>query len=293
MPISISEAFQHIRRIQIKTSRNVDSLFVGAYRSAFKGTGLEFEGVREYQIGDDIDKIDWHLTARMQKPYIKTFQEERQLTVMLVVDVSASSQFGSSDRLKSEIIAEIGATLAFSAIKNHDKVGLLLFSNEIELYLAPKNNLRHVLRVIRELLFFKPKHKGTDIKKALSFLGRVQKRHAICFLISDFLTTDYAHDVFLISKRHDLILMDIYDEYEKQFPRIGLANIADLETGQMECIDTSGKQIQESFNDKANQRILFLKTLSNKTRTDLISIRSNQSYTDALHRFFKVRRQRH
>ena len=174
--IAPSESYRHIRRLQIKALRNVDDLFAGIYRSAFKGKGLEFEDVREYEPGDDIRTIDWNVTARSQRPYVKNFREERELTVMLVVDISASSRYSHTSRFKSEMIAELAALLAFSAIKNQDKVGLLLFSSQIELYLKPKKGVRHVLRVIRELLYFKPQHEGTDLPKALAFLGRVQRK---------------------------------------------------------------------------------------------------------------------
>lgn len=286
------EIFRNIRRLQIKTSYLVNNFFAGAYRSAFKGAGLEFEDVREYHPGDDVESIDWHVTARMQRPFIKNFREERELTVMLLVDISASTQFGSSTRLKSQTLAEVAATLAFSAIKNHDKVGLLLFSSEIELYLRPQKNLRHVLRVIREILFFKPRHRGTDIQKVLAFLGRVQKRQTICFLLSDFLSPNFSHEAKLIDKRHDLILIDVYDGIEEEFPQLGLAHIRDLESDEMQLIDTSNPVVQQHCKDQAKDKRDYLKQLTQRLKADLITLRNDESYIDALHTFFRLRRQR-
>jgi uncharacterized protein (DUF58 family) len=287
---SIRDAYNNIRRIQIKTTRNVDDLFAGIYRSAFKGKGLEFEDVREYQPGDDIRSIDWNVTARSHTTYVKNFREERELTVMLVIDVSASGLFGHTDRAKSELIAEIGALLAFSAIKNQDKVGLLLFSDEIELYLKPKKGVRHILRIIRELLFFQPKHKGTNIEKALAFLGRVQRRQVICFLISDFITNDnFDHEASLLAKRHEMIAIQVYDKYEKQFPSLGIVQLRDLESNLIQLIDSSDTSIQKEFQKKADERQTKLKHLMNKIGAGFISIASDESYTKALYLFFKHR----
>ncbi|WP_228840632.1 DUF58 domain-containing protein [Candidatus Protochlamydia phocaeensis] len=289
MPLSTKDALSHIRRLQIKVSRNVNDLFAGIYRSAFKGKGLEFEDVREYQPGDDVRSIDWNVTARSQTPYIKNFREERELTVILMVDISASARFSHTPHLKSEWIAEIGALLAFSAIKNQDKIGLLLFSDEIELYLRPRKGVKHVLRVIRELLYFQPQHKGTNLKKALAFLGRVQKRQAICFLISDFLCADYSHEINLIAKRHELIAIQVYDSYETNFPNLGLLTLRDLESQQFCLVDTSDANVQKHFQEKADQRQLALKHTMEKAKADLITLHSDESYTLALQQFFKYR----
>lgn len=288
MPIS-KEAIQHIRSIQIKATRNVNDLFAGIYRSMFKGKGLEFEDVREYQQGDDIRTIDWNVSARMQNLFVKNFREERELTVMLVIDISASSRFGHDSHLKSELIAEIGALLAFSAIKNQDKVGLLLFSDEVELYLRPKKGTRHVLRVIRELLFFKPQHTGTNLQGALDFLGRVQRHPTICFLISDFLASDFSHELALTSKRHECIAIQIYDDYERHFPNLGLMTVRDLETGTMKLVDSSSPDLQQHFKEHAEQKRKELSHLMNKFGADLVSIRTNESYTKVLQNFFKKR----
>lgn len=289
MPQS-KDLFHHIRKIHIKTLQKVNSLFAGAYHSAFKGQGIEFEDVREYQPGDDVHSIDWNLTARMQRPYVKNFREERELTVLLAVDLSASTRFGSGARPKNETIAEIGALLAFSAIQNHDKVGLLLFSDEIELYLKPQKNLRHVLRVIREILFFKPQHRGTNIAKALSFLGRLHRRHTICFMISDFIGGTFNYkEASLMAKRHELIFIEVYDAYEKMFPQIGLAYIKDLENEQAELIDTGRASLQNEYKQRAAEKHNALKQIVNQVGAGFISVRSDQSYVDPLRKFFKLR----
>lgn len=294
MPVSKKELFAHIRKIQIRTTREVNSLFAGAYRSAFKGVGLEFEDVREYQPGDDVNHIDWHLTARMQRPYIKNFKEERELTVMLAVDISASTRFGSKENLKSDLIAELGALLAFSAIKNHDKVGLLLFTDEVELYLKPKKNLRHVLRVIRELLFYKPKQSGTNLEKALKFFGQLQKRRTICFVISDFVgTTPVQHQINLLSKQHELIFIEIYDPMEQVFPDLGLAYIQDLETKELELVDTAYPSTQSLFKEESQIQRSRLKEVIYKAGATLLPIRTDESYRNALRKFFKLRRKQH
>lgn len=291
MPIS-SEAFRQIRRLQIRARKHVTDLFAGIYRSTFKGKGLEFEDVREYQVGDDIRSIDWNVTARFQHPYVKNFQEERELTVMLVVDVSASSRFSHTSRLKSEVIAELGALLAYSAINNQDKVGLLLFSSEIELYLKPKKGSRHVLRVIRELLQFTPQHRGTDLPKALAFLRRVQRRHVICFLISDFLAPDFSRQASLIAKRHDLIACHVYDTHEQLFSPEGLFTLRDLESNEQALIDASDPQVQHHFEQMAQEHTEAIRHLFAKIGADFFSIHTGESSTEALFRFFQLRKRK-
>jgi len=287
--IDKTEAFKHIRRLQIKAMHNVDNLFAGIYRSAFKGKGLEFEEVREYQPGDDIRAIDWNVTARSGRPFIKNFREERELTIMLVVDISASSHFSHTDRLKSEMIAEIAALLAFSAIKNQDKVGLLLFTNEIELYLNPRKGVRHVLRVIRELLYFTPQHKGTDLPKALSFLGRVQRKRVICFLISDFLANNFSKQAALLAQRHELIALQVYDTHEKHFTPEALFNLVDLETGDERLIDTSDPQVQEHFDQQSTEQTRATKQLFHRIKADYMAMHTGENSSTALQRFFKLR----
>lgn len=283
------DAFQHICRLQIKALHNVNDLFAGIYRSTFKGRGLEFEDVREYQPGDDIRTIDWNVTARSGHPFVKNFREERELTVMLVVDISASSRFSHTPHLKSELIAELAALLAFSAIKNHDKVGLLLFSNEIELYIKPQKGVRHVVRVIRELLYFKPKHRGTDLSKALSFLGNVQKKRVICFLISDFLSAHFSTQAAVIAKRHELIAFHVFDAYEKTFSPQGLLTLEDLETNEQAIIDTSDPIVQHHFQQKTQKEETDLKHLFEKLGIDYAPIDTNASSSEVLHRFFRLR----
>ncbi len=289
MIIEPTEAFQHIRKLQIKALRNVNDVFAGIYRSAFKGKGLEFEDVREYAPGDDIRSIDWNVTARSQHPFVKNFREERELTVMLVVDISASSRFGHIQKFKSEMIAELAALLAFSAIKNQDKVGLLLFTNEIELYLKPKKGVRHVLRVIRELLYFNPQHQGTDLAKALTFLGQVQRKRVICFLISDFLTGDFNWQATLIAKRHELIAFHVYDDYEKIFEPQGLFSLRDLETNEHALIDTAHPAVRQHFQKQAQEQALAVKRLFESIGADYLSMHTGESSADVLHRFFRLR----
>lgn len=294
MSIFSSDAFRHIRRIHIQTKRKVENLFAGAYHSAFKGQGLEFEEVREYTPGDEIRHIDWNVTARMDHPFVKSFREERELTVLLIVDISGSTYFGSTSRLKNEVLAEIGALLAFSAIKNQDRVGLILFSKEVELYLSPKKGTRHVLRVIRELLLFQPLYKGTSISKALSFLGQIQKKKAVCFLISDFLTEaeDFNSDAALIAKKHELIAIQLRDPYEKEFPSLGLINLCDLETNKETLVDTTNIGLKEKYKQQALEKQKAFEHSLKRMGIPLISLADYQSYTAALHQFFTLRRKR-
>lgn len=283
------DILKRIRRIQILSTQLANDVLAGAYRSAFKGKGMEFEEVREYQLGDEIRSIDWNVTARMSHPYVKIFREERDLTVMLVVDVSASSRFGSHYGSKSAVIAEIGGVLAFSAIKNNDKVGLILFSDTVEKYLPPRKGIRHVTRVIRELLAFKPKGRGSDLGAALAFLGKVQRRSGICFLISDFLCPDYSHEAALISKRHDLISVRISDPSEVSFPKIGLANVGDIETLQRSMVDTNSETVQENYRQNAAKHIAQFRKLMKKIGAGYIEIQTDKSYMAALKKFFKLR----
>lgn len=283
------DLFKKIQRIQILSTQLAKDLLAGAYRSAFKGKGMEFEEVRDYQPGDDIRTIDWNVTARMNHPYVKNFREERDLTVILLVDVSASSRFGSKNLLKSEIVAEIGAVLAFSAIKNNDRVGLILFSDIVEKYVPPRKGTRHVLRVIRELLAFHPKETGSDPKVALNFLGKVQTKSGICFFISDFMFSDYSHEASLIAKRHDLIAMCITDPSEEKMPDIGLAQLDDLETKESIIVDTSSPKFQSHFSETYSKRILEHNKLMKKLGADFVDISTDESYVRVLHKFFKLR----
>ena len=280
-----------IRKIEIQTTRLAKDMFAGLYRSAFKGQGIEFEEVREYQPGDDVDNIDWPVTSHMQRPYIKIFREERDLTVLLLIDASASTRFGSTE-LKSQLIAEIGALLAFSAIKNNDRVGLMLFTEEVEKYIPPKRSVRHVLRVIRELLAFTPQRKGTNISKALSFLGKVQSKSNVCFLISDFICPDYSKEAALIALQQDLIAISVSDPLEERFPNIQLADLEDLENGTEGLIDTTSSAFQESYPAKMNERLLLQQKLMAKVGGGFVDIRTDRPYLPILRKFFKLRSKR-
>jgi uncharacterized protein (DUF58 family) len=283
------EIFKKVRQIEIKTRGLVNEVFSGEYHSAFKGRGMEFAEVREYQPGDDIRTIDWNVSARQRKPFIKVFEEERELTVMLIVDISQSSQFGSAERMKGEIAVELAALLAFSAIKNNDKVGLILFTEKIELYIPPQKGKQHVLRVIRELLYFEPSGTGTDLNAALEYLNRVTKRKATCFVISDFISDDFKKSLQIVNKRHDMIAIHIRDPREISLPNVGLIEFEDAETGEVVLLDTGDAMFQEMFSDSNEKddldKIEFFKQIG----VDLISVRTDKSYIDPIVRFFKSR----
>lgn len=292
MPDITSALFKKISRIQFQTTRLADDVLAGAYRSAFKGRGMEFEEVREYQPGDEVRTIDWNVTARMRRPYVKTFREERELTMTLVVDISASTRFGSGHQLKSELVAEIAAVLAFSAIKNNDKVALILFSNKVEKYFPPNKGTRHVLRVIRELLVYEPKNQGTNVAEALSFLGKVQQHSSICFLISDFICDDYTHEAAVIAKRHDLIALAIEDPSEIIFPKMDLVAFKDLESGEERLIDTSSTAVRQQLKTEGQQRLAAQEKLMRKLGADFLSIQTDRPYMPQLRKFFLIRQKR-
>jgi uncharacterized protein (DUF58 family) len=284
------ELYKKIQRIQIQTSQLAEDILAGMYRSAFKGRGMEFEEVREYQPGDDVRTIDWNVTARSDRPFVKNFREERDLTVMLLVDVSASTRFGSKNHYKSDLIAEITAVLAFSAIKNNDKIGLILFSDEIEKYIPPNKGTKHVLRLIREVLAFEPKQKGTNIEVALRFLGNVQRKSTVCFLLTDFICkNNYAHELSLAAKKHDLIALSLQDETEKKFPSLGLVHITDLETGKELLVNSSTQVFQEQFINQSKIRQTSTQSLLQKNGAGYIEINTEQPYIPAIQRFFKIR----
>lgn len=281
-----------IDQIKITCMHLVDDILAGAYRSAFKGSGMEFEEVRPYQAGDEVRSIDWNVTARMGQPYVKHFREERELTVMLLVDISSSTRFGSIYGSKNSCMAEIAALLAFSAIKNNDKVGLLLFDQDVVSYLSPKKGTRHVLRVIRELLLAPAVHKTTNLQRPLAFLGKVLQRRALCFLLSDFMCADFAQDVAISAKRHELIAMAITDVYEAVFPNLNLAYLSDLETGTMHIVDTSFKALSEHTAAQEEKRLADLKMLFTKCGGDFVHIRTDRPYVETLRRFFRTRHRR-
>lgn len=287
------EIFEKIRRIQFQTTQLAEDFLAGPYRSAFKGQGMEFEEVREFQPGDEVRNIDWNVTARMNHHYVKTFREERELTVMLIVDISSSSRFGSHNQLKRDLIAEIGAALAFSATKNNDRIGLILFSREVEKYVPPKKGLRHVLRIIRELLVYEPKYPETDLGAALSYLGGVQRRLSICFLISDFICPDYTQKLAVTSRQHDLIAIGITDPYELDFPNMNLVTMVDLETGKSSVVDTSDAKVREHFQKVARDRLEQTDKLMKKIGAGFIDIRTDQPYMPRIRKFFRLREIKH
>lgn len=286
------DILKKIRRIQIQTKRTADDILAGAYHSAFKGSGVEFEDVREYELGDEIRSIDWNVTAKMRRPYIKNFREERELTVMLVVDVSASLHFGSRESFKRDRITEISALLAFSAMKNQDKVGLILFTDQVECYLSPKKGIGQILRIIREILLFQPKHRRTDVKEALNFLCKIQKRRGVCFVLSDFLFTDYFQLFSLLAKRHDLTSLYITDPGEEHLPNMGLVHFSDLETDKTLLVDTSIPEVRVQFFKRAQERRKDHEKLMKKVNGGCICIRTNEPYSKVIQQYFHLRKRR-
>ena len=286
------QILKKVKRIEIRTRGLVNDLFGGEYHSVFKGRGMTFSEVREYQPGDDIRLIDWNVTARTGSPFIKVFEEERELTVYLLVDISASGEFGSKENLKRDIGAEIAAVLGFSAIKNKDKVGLILFSDKVEKYVVPKKAKSHVLRVIRELLYVKPSQKGTSLKTAIDFLIKVAKRKSVVFIISDFIDEDYWSSLKIVNRKHDLIAIRIFDPAELNIPDYGLAKVEDPESGDAFWIDTSSSSLRNRLkNDIALENNKFKKEAL-KNRLDLISLSTDQDYVEPLMSFFKMREKR-
>lgn len=288
-----TEILKKIRRIQIKTTRLVSDVFAGQYESVFKGKGMEFDEVREYFPGDDVRSIDWNVTARTGHPHIKKFVEERQLTIMLLLDASGSCQFGTVNRLKAELAAEICAVLAFSAIKNNDKVGLIVFTDRIEKFVAPKKGLRHVLRVIREALYYKPASSGTDIPAALEYLNRVTRRRTVSFLISDFICEDFKKPMSIASKRHDLIAIDVKDPRESVLPRAGIVTVKDAEGIQEFEFDTRDDLFLKDYKNKASERLEQIQKTFKSISVDCITVSTDSPYAEAFIKFFKTRRRRH
>jgi uncharacterized protein (DUF58 family) len=286
------EILKKVRQIEIRTNREVTDVLGGQYHSVFKGRGMEFEEVREYLPGDEVRSIDWNVTARFGHPYIKKFKEERELTVMLVVDVSASGQFGSVRQSKNELAAELAAVLAFSAIRNNDKVGLIMFTDRIERFVAPKKGRRHVLRVIREILAFEPQGTGTDLGLALDYLNHVQRRRAVCFLISDFQDEDFQKKLRVAGKRHDLVALSVRDPREEELPAVGLVELRDAETGERAIVDTFDRSVRETFALEAKARLESLRQRLRSTAVDQVEIRTDADYMRPLIRFFRMRKRR-
>ncbi len=284
-----TEILKKVRKIEIKTKGLSKHIFSGDYQSAFKGRGMSFSEVRDYQYGDDVRNIDWNVTARTGEPFVKVFEEERELTLMLLVDKSHSALFGTLNQFKNEIIAEICAVLSFSAINNNDKVGAILFSNTVNKYIPPKKGKKHTLRIIRELLDDDIPEKGTNLKSALQYLSNVQKKKAIVFIISDFLTTDYLEDLRIASKRHDIIGIRIYDQREETLPNVGIIRAIDSETGVKQVIDSASSKVRNKYNQWYQDNLAYLKNCFIQTKSDLINIRTDHDYVKLLMQFFKKR----
>jgi len=286
------ELIKKIRQIEIFTSRAVDASFAGQYESVFKGRGMQFDEVREYTPGDDIRTIDWNVTARTGKPYIKRFVEEREMTVIFAVDLSASGQFGSVSKMKNEVAAEFCAVLAFAAAKNNDKVGLLIFTDRIELYIPPKKGSSHVLRLIRELLYFKMPRRRTDISLALDYVAKVARKRATIFLVSDFIESGFKKSLSLLNKRHDVIAVCVRDRLEIDMPSVGLVELQDAETGQMVLVDTSSRAFRNRYGSRSLERFNELKNLLRSIDVDCIEITTDKPYIHDLVQFFHMRHRR-
>jgi len=283
------EVLQKVRQIEIRTRRIVDSMLSGSYHSAFKGKGMEFSEVRPYIDGDDVRTIDWNVTARMGAPYIKKYIEERELTVMLVVDASASGNFGSVDKFKGEMAVELCSLLAFSAIRNNDRVGLVIFTSDVESYIPPRKGRNHVLRVIRELLYFHPKNRGTNIGNALKFLNRVQTRTSVVFLVSDFISAGFEAPLRVSAKRHDLVTISVSDPREEIIPRIGLVELEDAETGETALFDTRNRRATEAYRKERERHRAQLDDLFRSTGVDEIKVSTESGYVAPIVKFFRKR----
>jgi uncharacterized protein (DUF58 family) len=289
------EILKKVRQIEIRTNREVTDVLGGQYHSVFKGRGMEFEEVREYLPGDEVRAIDWNVTARFGHPFIKKFKEERELTVMLLVDVSGSGQFGSVRQTKNELAAELAAVLAFSAVRNNDKVGLVMFTDAVEKYVPPKKGRRHVLRVVREILAFKPAGRGTDIVRALDYLNQVQRRRAVTFLLSDFQVGDtetLSRKLRVTGSRHDLVALSLRDPREETLPAVGLLELRDNETGERVLLDTFDARVRDRYEQAARQRFDQLRRLLRNSACDHVEIRTDLDYLKPLVQFFRSREQR-
>ena len=283
------EILEKVRLIEIRSRNVVNDLFAGEYNSAFKGRGMEFAEVREYLRGDDVRTIDWNVTARTGSPYVKVFDEEREQTVMLLVDASASGAFGSVQQMKGEVGVEISALLAFAAIKNNDRVGLLIFTDEVEVFIPPKKGRKHVLRVIRELLYFQPQGKRTSITSALDYLDRVLHRRSVVFLISDFIDEDYERPLQLTRRRHDMVAVSIFDPRERALPDVGFINLQDAETGEQFLVDSSRREVRAYFAQQQEKEDQQKRALFRRNGIDEVSIDITKSYVDPLVRLFHER----
>ncbi len=287
-----AEILKKVKRIEIRTRNLVNTIFAGEYHSVFKGQGMAFAEVREYQVGDDIRTIDWNVTARMSDPYVKVFDEERELTVMLMVDASASGDFGTVEQMKGEVGVEICALLAFSAIQNNDRVGLIVFTDEVELFIPPKKGKKHVLRVIRELLYFRPKRRATNLGVALEYLNRVTRRKSVAFLVSDFMAEGYEKALRIANKRHDLVAIALSDPREVDLPDIGIVELEDAETGEGVWVDFGDSEVRRLFSNMAIETAQKRTQMFRKVGVDTVEIGMQEPYTEPLMRFFKRRSQK-
>ncbi|PJA96212.1 MAG: DUF58 domain-containing protein [Ignavibacteriales bacterium CG_4_9_14_3_um_filter_34_10] len=286
------ELLKQVRKIEIRTRGFVNDLFSGEYHSVFKGRGMDFNEVREYQVGDEVRAIDWNVTARLGHPYVKVFEEERELTVILLVDLSSSLIFGTIEKTKQQIAAEISAILSFSALKNNDKVGLILFTDKIEKFIPPRKGKSHVLRIIRELLSFETQNKGTNIRTALEYFYHIQMKKSIVFLISDFIDYNYEKIMGIVSRRHDLIAVRLIDPKENEIPQIGLVRLKDNESNSVRYIDTEDRKFRNHFRNKKEELENFIKQTFMKAKVDSINIDLSRSYIKPIVDFFKLREKR-
>ncbi len=284
-----AEILKKVRKIEIKTKELSKHLFSGEYGSTFKGRGMSFSEVRDYQYGDDIRNIDWNVTARTGTPHVKVFEEERELTVMFLIDISKSSFFGTVNQFKSEINTEICATLAFSALTNNDKVGAILFTDKVEKYIPPKKGRQHILRIIREIIYHEPERQGTDISSAMAYLNNVVKKKSICFVLSDFIAEDYNDALRIAAKRHDIIGVRAYDDLEEALPNVGLIKMKDAETGNIQLVDTSSKKLREHYAQYFKEHMEYCQSAFRKSGASIININTREDYVKHLLRFFKSR----
>jgi len=287
--VETKELLKKVRKIEIKTRGLTRQIFAGQYHSAFRGRGMTFSEVREYQYGDDIRNIDWNVTARFNHPYIKVFEEERELTVMQLIDMSASGDFGTRVHLKRELITEIAAVLSFSAIENNDKIGVILFSDRVEKFIPPQKGRQHILRIIRELLEFQPESKGTDISESLRFLTNAIKKRCTAFLISDFKDKGYARSLQVANNKHDVVALHIYDQRETSLPAVGMIRVMDAETGREQWIDTSRNRVRESYAMKWESHVEMMKEIFSRAGVDSVSLPTGEDYVKPLMHLFKRR----
>ena len=290
--MSTSSLLKKVRKIEIKTRGLSNHIFAGEYNTAFKGKGMAFSEVREYQSGDDVRSIDWNVTARYNSPYIKIFEEEREMTVMLLVDVSGSGNFGTKQQFKREIATELSAVLAFSAIKNNDKVGVIFFSDIIEEFIPPKKGKSHILRIIRQILSFKPQNKKTNISQAIEYFNNVMKKRCICFILSDYISSSFEKPLRVASKKHDVVALKVSDKREKTIPNIGIVPFKDSETEKVILLDTSSKLVRETFQKKQKEKQSEIEKLFSRCGVDLININTGEDYVKPLINFFKNRDRR-